>query len=285
MALSLEALPLELLAHILRSIPDLETLQSAILSCSTVYHAYLFDRHQILLEFILQQHGDHVNLAEAIAAIRSEGLCAAEPSNREKIIAILDCRRRSDEIQKLASAHTLLPHLPVNIEEILQLLQLRKEANFFLQDYAANIQCPRWMDPVKWSSDILPIMLSITERKRLLRAYYRLQTYHNIFGAPEYQSGDKSMKLRQNRWQDEGFSVEEVWRLFFSSMPLWEVEELASTWAYLFKRYVPIIQEISDDLTSYGKGFAGKLGVDIPSPSIVVETTDLCGGKYIKPCL
>lgn len=229
MALSLEALPLELLAHILHSIPDLETLQSAVLSCSTIYHAYLFDHHKILLKFILQQHEDHVDLAEAIAAIRSQGLYAAEPSNRARIIAILDCRQRSDDIQKLASVHTLSPHLPVNIEEILQLLQLRKEVNFFLQDYAANVQCPRWMDPVKWSSDILPIILSITERKRLLRAYYRLQTYHNIFGAPEYQSGDKCMKLRQNRWLDEDFSVEEVWRLFFFSMPLWEVEELAST--------------------------------------------------------
>lgn len=283
MAPSLEALPLELLTYVLRSISDLETLESVVLSCPTVYHAYLFDRYRILLEFILQQHEDYVDLAEAIAAIRSEGLYAVEPSSRAKIIAVLDCRRRSDEIQKLDSARTLSPHLPVNIKEIFQLLQLRKEASFFLQDYTTNLQCPTWMDSAKWSSKILPIKPSNTERKRLLRAYYRLQTYYNIFGHPERRSSDHPGRQYCNYWFGVSFSTEEVWRLFFATMPLWEVEEFACLSNYLYNRYEPVFKEISDDFTSYGKGFVWAFDIVLPS-SIIKETTDLVpNSKHIKP--
>lgn len=146
---SLQALPLELLARILRDIEDLQTLESVVLTCSTVYKAYRFERYKVLLKFILQQYENDVDIAEAMAAIRSQRLYAVIPSNKYKIAAVLDCRRRSDEISKLASSRTISPNLPVNVGEIDQLLQLRKEANFFLQDYTANLQCPSWMDPVK----------------------------------------------------------------------------------------------------------------------------------------
>lgn len=69
-------------------------------------------------------------------------------------------------------------------------------------------------------------------------------------------------------------------------MPLWEVEELASLWVYIFKRYVPILQEISNDLTSHGRRYITELDIDLP-PTILDRTTGLCpGSKYIHyfPC-
>ena len=51
-----------------------------------------------------------VDIQDAIAAIRSRGIYAVYPSNREKIIALLDVRRRSDEVLVLLNVSHKVIH-------------------------------------------------------------------------------------------------------------------------------------------------------------------------------
>lgn len=125
--------------------------------------------------------------------------------------------------------------------------------------------------------------LSDTEKKRLLRAYHRLQTYHNIFGAPEFPINDPSHGFDNEWWSGDCNvvrSMNKVWRLFFATIPFWEFEEFACIWVYFCERYAPILDEISDELTENGKGVIEKYDIEIPN-SILMETTDLCpDGRY-----
>ena len=74
-----------------------------------------------------------VDTKDAIVAIRSRGMYAVYPSNRQSIIALLDAWRRSDEIRHLNSSDDsrILPDKPAYIAEVIQLLHLHKTAIFF----------------------------------------------------------------------------------------------------------------------------------------------------------
>jgi hypothetical protein len=86
-----------------------------------------------------------VDTTESLAAIRSKNLLAAEPTNIESIIAILDCRRRSKE-----GITKIYQHNSLNVKEIIELLDLHKVATFFLEDYSASLPPPSW-----WSDDVM----------------------------------------------------------------------------------------------------------------------------------
>lgn len=133
-----QGLPQELRILILRQIDDPKTLQSAALSCSAYYQAYLTDRPHILRKLLHWKFEGPVDIGEAIAAVRSKGLYMGKQCNKEKIIAVLGLRRRTDEIRKSIAPKPIVPSSSANIEEIIQLLQLNREANFFLEDYSRN---------------------------------------------------------------------------------------------------------------------------------------------------
>ncbi|RDW90147.1 uncharacterized protein DSM5745_01922 [Aspergillus mulundensis] len=116
-----------------------------------------------------------------MAAIRSEGLCATELSNKEEIIALLDRRRR------------LIYDKP-DVEELGKLLRLHELALWFLEDYQKTMKAPDWIGEPKWSQ-LKPLKLSVDERRRFLRGFYRLQIWANIFGNAIYQYCEEHLEL------------------------------------------------------------------------------------------
>ncbi|GFF78311.1 hypothetical protein IFM47457_04625 [Aspergillus lentulus] len=195
-------------------------------------------------------------MADAIAAVRSRGLYAVKPSNRAKIIALLDSRRRSEEIRRLGLSSWPFPDEPADIEEIIQLLHLHEKAIFLLDDYTRTAARPEWMDLEKWKNEILPLTLSTLEQRRFLRAFYRMQIYGNIFGDIEIPLGADDVE-EENDWFDNGrtrtvtFTDEETWRLFFGPMAPWEVEEFSCFWRHCYHRWEEPYLEISTSLLAY----------------------------------
>lgn len=127
-----------------------------------------------------------MDVTDAITAVRSKKLHASLPANKEKIISLLDTRRRSDEIRglRLPSA-AIVPDTPANIDEIIQLIDLHRIATFLIDDYCKCAPCPKWMDREKWKNNTLPLDLYKTEKVRWLRGFYRLQIFAYIFGPTE----------------------------------------------------------------------------------------------------
>ncbi|OQD77509.1 hypothetical protein PENDEC_c002G05185 [Penicillium decumbens] len=211
---TLEGLPTELKILILFRVPDGDTLESLVLASPGYYQAYLAVRQELLEYLVKQQYSGFLDLAEALTAIRSKGVNFT--FQRENAIALLDSWRRRDEIreQKNQTSSNRL-HEPSSLEELIKLFRLHKMLRFFLEDYSINAPRPPWIQPVQWENNILPLHLSFSEKRRFLRAMYRLQTLKNIFGDPVQ------------------CSMEQAYKLFYGTMPLWEHEEMGSVLGYL----------------------------------------------------
>lgn len=256
---------MELRIQILFNIDDPGAVKSLV-SASPEYHqAYQIIRHDLLFMHLQKSYDGLVDIQDAVAAIRSRGMYAVYPSNREKIIALLDARRRSDEIRHLKYSR-ILPDMPASVDEIIQLLHLHNTAMFLLSDYGTNAECPKWMEPSEWHSEILPLQLSRLEKRRIIRAFYRLQIYGNIFGNIELSLGAQQPPEKENEWQGNNwdttnykFTDEEVWSLFMAPMAPWEVEELGCFWKYCFNRLEKPYMEIADSLLNSGTMFISEL--------------------------
>ncbi|RAL12911.1 uncharacterized protein BO97DRAFT_450924 [Aspergillus homomorphus CBS 101889] len=259
----IEALPIELRFSILHFIDDFNTLDSLILTSHAFYDAFIADRHKLLWNLVKLQYNGLVNHADAIAAVRSKGLLACEPFNKAKIIALLDRRRRSDEIRRLkTSSSDIPPDEPADVNEIVELYKLHRASIFFLDDLCKTAKCPPWMNPSQWKDGILPLKLSETETKRILRAFYRLQLYCNLFGALERSVQDKYSAFG-NPWQfwrichpdlseADAFSDEEAWDVLFATIAPWELHELGCFWYMVYNRWEEPWSEIIDRLRPFG---------------------------------
>jgi len=224
---------------------------------------------QELLEYLVkQQYSGFLDLAEALTAIRSKGVNFT--FQRENAIALLDSWRRRDEIreQKNQTSSNRL-HEPSSLEELIKLFRLHKMLRFFLEDYSINAPRPPWIQPVQWENNILPLHLSLSEKRRFSRAMCRLQTLKNIFGDPVqcsmyescdscghnrvWQMGDTNEPRDISKDCETWLIREQAYKLFYGTMPLWEHEEMGSVLGYLLAKIESISNEVSDDLRQLSK--------------------------------
>lgn len=262
---------MELRIQILLNVEDLDTVKSLVFASPEYHQAYLTIRHYILSMYLQKSYNGLVDTKDAVAAIRTRGMYAIYPSNRQSIIALLDAWRRCDEIRhlNLSDDPKILPDRPANVTEVIQLLHLHKSAMFFLEDYCTHAECPQWMESTKWHNEIMPLQLSRTEKRRFLRAFYRLQIYGNIFGDIDIPL-DGQRPEKENVWLGSNwdrtnytFSDVEFWRLMMAPMAPWEVEELGCFWQHCFNRLAKPYHEIANSLleceTRYQTSFINEL--------------------------
>lgn len=274
---SLEGLPIELRILILSSVSDLDSLRSIVLASPAFHQAYRRARAELLQNTLYKEYNGLVDVTDAITAIRSKGLHASLPSNKEKIISLLDTRRRSDEIRnlRLPSAASV-PDTPASIDEIIQLIDLHRIATFLLDDYCKIAPCPKWMDETKWKNNILPLDLYETEKVRWLRGFYRLQIFAHIFGPVELPVHESNADKRDD-WDNETFTMEEAWRVLFGTMAPWEVAELGCVFQYILQRYIEPYNETAKYLSQYGSVSMDSLPEEaqIPAGCLLLNTNEL----------
>ncbi|RAL05390.1 uncharacterized protein BO80DRAFT_478364 [Aspergillus ibericus CBS 121593] len=263
---TLEGLPVELHISILFTVPDLGSLGSLILASPAYYDTYQLVKEELLQNLLQEHYAGLINIADAITAIRSKGLYAYNIANKEKIIALLDSQHRSDEIRQREVSSGPLPDEPATIKEIIQLLQLHDMAIRVLEDYSRTTKQPFWIEHNTWANDHLPLALSEIEKRRVFRAFYRLQIYRNIFGSVERAFN-----------QEKTFTSEESWQLFFSTMAPWEIEEFACLFQHYCHKYQGIIREVSDNLIQTGYTFLSELPEDlrVPTATFISDCDDL----------
>ncbi|KAE8144499.1 hypothetical protein BDV25DRAFT_92522 [Aspergillus avenaceus] len=245
--MAFESLPTELRMLILQQLPDIPSLKALVHASPIYYHTYTVAKKNLFQQILQRQYG-LVDLAEPMAAIRSQGLHADIRANKEDIIALLDRYRRHDELPPSANA-------PTDIDECLQLSQLYQQFEFLLHRYCAQASCPPEVaQPAAERNH--PRIPSTTEKARILRALCRLQMYCNIFGAREWEDSQPSdaspppvltrSKRRSSSWYCN-FQLHEMWGLIFATMPPWEVEEFGCLWMFLQQQYTNIFSEIAQE--------------------------------------
>ncbi|KAL3473970.1 hypothetical protein BJX99DRAFT_248556 [Aspergillus californicus] len=246
---ALKSLPAELRMQIVLCLPDLQSLRALSLSSRPYHQVYCLVRPEALLNVLHNQYDGLVDITESIAAARSKKLHGSRKRDRDDIIALLDARRRSDEIrcrrkQSRDTAHTL-PYKPTSFNEVLALLKLPDRTAL----------CPFWMDENKWKNEVLPLEFSRTEKMRYFRAFYRLETHCNLFGAGEHHVY-RPWPRSYYQW-DKHFSREDAWRLFFGPYPPWEIEEFGRLWQHLYERNFERFHEVAQDMLQYGSDWIG----------------------------
>lgn len=212
----------------LEEIPDVSSLQ-CLIHASPAYRAtYSRTRKTILHQLVARAYG-LVGVEDAIAAVDSDNLHAEVEANKSAIIALLDRRRRHTDFRR--------SRLPSESQSI-RLLQLYNK----LSPVLAACRPPH-VSRESWSGDSC-----LVQRGRVLRALCRLQTYSNIFGAREWTGTDGlGLNPEQGTTWHRHFTIDEMWSLFFRTMPPWEVEEFGSVWTFMRQMYTDFFASISKD--------------------------------------
>ncbi|KAJ5436913.1 hypothetical protein N7445_007798 [Penicillium cf. griseofulvum] len=238
-----EDLPPELLIKILEIIQDRGTLKALVLSSHACYRVYCTYRDKLLCSFAANLWGDV--LAEAVYVCESEKLLEYRTATQQKaivtneVVELLDRWRYYRETAKPAEQDA-----PTKASDALRLLDLHKEMTYFVQGFSKHNKRPRYVNPHQWQKVQFPVVLSSTEEHRLLRALCRLQLHSNVFA--------KAPSRSERPFDRYALCSQEVWRLFFATMPPWEYEEMGSVWAYLQTEFDPVLYKIRHEFREHG---------------------------------
>jgi hypothetical protein len=85
----------------------------------------------------------------------------------------------------------------------------------------------------------------MTERTRLLRAFYRLEIFCHLFAGSQYESS--------------GFRCSDMSRLSFSKLSPWEVEEIGCVYTFIKERYEQVMAEVNWDFDAANPKFGDDL--------------------------
>ncbi|KAL4804379.1 hypothetical protein BDV18DRAFT_30509 [Aspergillus unguis] len=213
---TLEGLPPEVLILILQAIPLRCCLKGMVHASPVIHEVYRDSRLRILRNLLNVYYNDLVIRTDAVTAVRSRGLCIEDYRNVDDALILLE-KRRQMAFSRTASTN-----------ELAALLRLHEKAEWFLRDFEKTVTCLPTMSAARWS-ERLPMRLSVDEKRRFFRGFYRLEIWCNIFG-------------RSNFCINEQFPVTiEYSRMvssFFLTMPPWEMEEVGCVWWILRNRLV-----------------------------------------------
>ena len=232
----LENLPPELRDLVLLSAPDLPTLRSLI-HASPVMHAQYRSNRDSLLGACLARELDGF-FVDAYACLMSQARALGPVRTDEKIVGFLNSYHTwlsgsgpgagdvssldPSDVQWLAAYH-LSVALPMARWYSAWALANLEQATVAAAEPAEGVR--------SWEN----MPLSRSEERRVLRAVYRYETFHHLFGQNE------SMRLG-------GFRHEQINEIFFCLLDPWEAEAVGCIDLFVRQRYENIFDQVKDDL-------------------------------------
>ena len=241
---ALEHLPAELRIRVLCSVPDLHTLR-ALIRASPVYFAqYRLDRRPILARALQADLGEEL-LVDVYAAFKSRpselGPRKGPNSNVTNFLRLYRRWRSPGGGQRPTP-------------DVFSLDELRWITWFHLRTvqplaarFVASALAQLGPSPASPAASDLGGAgrhqeLSRTEQTRLLRAFYRFETFCHLFGGNQYESSS----LR----------CSDISRIYFSELEPWEVEETGCIYDFIKKRYEEVVAEVKWDFDEENPKFA-----------------------------
>lgn len=201
----IERLPVELKLQLLPFLTDVQSLRSTILTCPSLYNAFM-QYESLITTRVLRRQMPHEVLPEAIAAWKSSRV---QPANREIV---------HDFVEEHFRVRRSRPK-PLSLFEAIGVVKLHSCVEHFTDDFATLMfeESSRFSQigsPPAWP-------LSRHEVMRIQRALYRFEVYGNLFRDGELF-----------KWQEQR-------DLFFSKFSYWENEQLGCVRDYLYRIACP----------------------------------------------
>ena len=235
---TLERLPTEIQSAILLNIGDIASLESLVCASPRYHSTYLSQRHAILKRVLFNSIHPHV-LYDAFFAIDS-----TKPMTSDRRLRATRVRTFLSDYKD--SRENWAPPEHLDLESLSRLARLQNHVQHSTEDLCR----------VATSSHPFPdiqIMhgkeLSINERRRLYRAFYRFDIFCNLFRSWKHPPDDELSKSL-NRQHKKGFELEPLEKSsrFLSLFNPWEVEELACVRDYFFNYYGCMLHKFEPDL-------------------------------------
>ncbi|KAI0000079.1 hypothetical protein F4779DRAFT_635724 [Xylariaceae sp. FL0662B] len=224
----IEGLPVELVRAILSELPDVESLQAAVLSCPLFYCAFLQAETAITAQVLLNQIDVSV-LPEAVAASESSSLRPhdTKPESREAIVTFAT--------QYLQRRPT--PPKSWSLQKALHISRL----HFYVDGLAKKFTSELLNNsPLNQSKSIA----THQEICRVERALYRFEIYCNLFR-------ESNSKLRPRRFSRSSV-CEEQQQLFFANFSPLEKEQLGCIQEFLVRVVSPAFNDIAEHDIHWG---------------------------------
>ncbi|KAI9837644.1 MAG: hypothetical protein M1837_002931 [Sclerophora amabilis] len=230
-------LPVELRYLILREVSSPKDLHSLIRASSSFYSTFLSRKSSVLCQVLRNSvHPEVLPLALACVHASEIAKLIKDQHNHSTRQNIIDFLR--DHVNPGRPSLGDLRDLAVSIP----LSRLWLTVDTFISDFGCrsleaftdhtSSSFPASDEPFK----DLESLLSITERGRLQRAFFRFELYRRLFYTP--RSHRRSLGL---------FDKLEQYRLFLSFLSPWEIEELACVHQYLVTRLEGVFDRLEDD--------------------------------------
>ena len=205
---AMERMPVELRQELLGFLPDLISLRSAVLTCSSFYEAFI-SAEVLVTTRVLGNQVDLEVLPEALAVLESSHL---QPWTRQRI---QDFVRDHLDSRK--------PQLPSQwtLAQAISLGSLHRHVQSFATAFASDALTKQLgANELNTIPNYPP---SHDEIHRIQRALYRFELYCNLFRDPKRTL----------------FNIKEQIPLFFFKFSPWEIEQLGIIHDYLFRVISP----------------------------------------------
>jgi len=228
---SLDSLPAELKASILYSAPNIVTLKTLVRSSPLYHEAYLDERKSILSTVLLRDIGPQV-LSDALAVHEASQIgIEGTGSRKDRVKAFLSQYKAERGSSSPATCDSL------DIETLESLSRLQSVFTTITSDFC---QTTLSVNPVNGERIQPGGELSVNEKRRIYRAFYRFELFRALFARSYY------LVAPEDSWY---FDTMDQSFLFLSIFNAWEVEELACVHDYIFRRHSEFLQESSSELS------------------------------------
>ena len=236
---TLERLPTEIQSAILLKIGDIGSLRNLIRASPRYCSTYLSQRHAILKQVLFNSIPPDV-LYDAFSAIDSIKIMTSEMQDRAARVRtfLSDYKDTRDE---------WAPPELLDLETLYSLARLQNHVQHTTEDLCRVAISSH---PFPGTQIVHGEELSINERRRLYRAFYRFDIFCNLFRNWETPPDDELLSNASYRHHENEFELEPLEKSsrFLSQFNPWEVEELACVREYFFNYYRRMLHRFEPDL-------------------------------------
>ncbi len=208
---SLPGLPTEIKQAILSSLADVASLRALILTCSTLYQAFL-DVKSLTIANIIQTQIDSSLMQDALTTLRFSRITPCSKSVAENLRRAYIRRETSFSVPRWT------------LRDTLDLSELHSHVEFFARIFASSALSH---NPVTGLPKTGPVKVSPSELIRIERTLYRFEFYHTSFAEREEFSIGRTQRFTEN------FTGQDRARYLYAGFAPWENEQLACIRDYL----------------------------------------------------
>ncbi|MCJ1356710.1 MAG: hypothetical protein MMC33_006705 [Icmadophila ericetorum] len=236
------SLPTELKQHILSLLPDLASVERAILVHPSLYQSFIGAESVIITHILKRQIGSKlITLVEDVA-----DAATINPWSRERMSSLL-CRifiRNKHYKSYLGAQYQRAYKLSVlekqqrkwTLRHALHAAELHRDVEYFSRDFAdctlGTIRTP----------------LSDNEKHRIKRSFYIFELYCTAFRRRKYRElADPEQASR--------FSIESQRHFFLRNFPSWQLEQIACVYEYLKTHITPAFDDVAQHDVEWGHQF------------------------------